>query len=122
MRRRGLVRGEAASLRSCLLSFESHLDDARSTASHAGWRQNWSAWPVKGVIGVSAGVASELWTIRERGVVPSDDLTEEMRQLLKKEKAADSMDSSSSISMVPGEGVEPSRACAQRFLRPLSMP
>ena len=116
MRRRGLVRGEAASLRSCLLSFESHLDDARSTASHAGWRQNWSAWPVKGVIGVSAGVASELWTIRERGVVPSDDLTEEMRQLLKKKKAENSLDSSWSISVVPGEGVEPSRACAQRFL------
>jgi len=72
---------------------------------------------LKGIIGISAGVDSELWTFRERGVAPADDLTEEMRQLLKKKKAANSMDSSWSISVVPGEGVEPSRACAQRFLR-----
>jgi len=57
---------------------------------------------LKGIIGISAGVDSELWTFRERGVAPGDDLTEEMRQLLKKKKAADSMDSSWSISVVPG--------------------
>src|SRR5262249_1130640 len=61
---------------------------------------------LKGIIGFSAGVDSELWTFRERGVVPADDLTEEMRQLLKKKTAADSMDSSWSISVVPGEGID----------------
>ena len=61
----------------------------------------------KGIIGISAGVDSELWTFRERGVVPADDVTEDVRQLLKKKKAKNSLDSSWSISVVPEGGRRP---------------
>src|SRR6202022_230853 len=62
-----------------------------------------------GIIGISAGVNSQLVTVREAGVVPPDDLAEELRQLIREQSARSPGISEWSLSVVPKGGLEPPR-------------
>jgi hypothetical protein len=64
-----------------------------------------------GIIGISAGVNSQLVTVREAGVVPPDDLAAELRQLIRERSAGSPGDSGWSLSVVPKGGLEPPHPC-----------
>src|SRR5260370_9516687 len=57
-----------------------------------------------GIIGLSAGVASQLVPVRAEWVVPPDDLAEELRQLIRERSAGSPGDSGWSLSVVPKGG------------------
>jgi site-specific DNA recombinase len=69
-----------------------------------------------GIIGISAGVDSQLVTAREAGVVPPDDLAEELRQLIREQSARSPGDAGWSLSVVPKGGLEPPHPCGHMTL------
>ncbi len=69
-----------------------------------------------GVIGISAGVESLLTTLREAGVVPSDDLADEIRQLIRERSAVLPGNSGWLLSVVPKGGLEPPHPCGHMTL------
>ncbi len=71
---------------------------------------------LEGIIGISASVESQLGTLREAGVVPGDDLADEIRQLIREGSACSPGDSGWSISVVPKGGLEPPHPCGHMTL------
>ena len=75
-----------------------------------------------GIIGISAGVESHLVTLREAGVVPSDDLANEIRQLIREQGASLPGNSAWSLSVVPKGGLEPPHPCGHMTLNHARLP
>ncbi len=75
-----------------------------------------------GIIGISAGIDSQLVTVREAGVVPPDDLAEELRQLIRERSARSPGNSGWSLSVVPKGGLEPPHPCGHMTLNHARLP
>ena len=77
---------------------------------------------LSGIIGISAGVESHLTTLREAGVVPRDDLADEIRQLIRECSAVLPGNSGWSLSVVPKGGLEPPHPCGHMTLNHARLP